>query len=160
MSYQIGPFTFDLMTGEVKRYQPAVETFTRSGVDGSEDRLLGYRGEPFFVDTIARAVSLEAGEEGLVLYSELVRFGQQQFRKDGLLWDNVGIGYRVKVLAPLEGSVRFTSAMTVAGVAYTNVYIVRARWLLRMEPNIATDELLGNALGAAAVLGNPALGIA
>lgn len=137
MADTIGAYTFDLLKGEVKRYQPTLETFTRSGVNGAEDRLVGYRGEPFTIESISRAASLEAGEEQLHAYAALVLAGQQKFIKDGLDWDDVGTGYRVKVLAPLDGSVRFTPAIVTPNGAFTNTYVIRGIWRLRMEPKAA-----------------------
>ena len=132
--YSIGEHTFHLMIGQPNIYQPTLETFSRKGVDGVEDRLIGARAEPFDLETIGHAATQESVYEGIMAYAALVALPAQVFVKDDLNWGNVLTGYRAKVLAVRPISVKFTPAFASTLGSYTNVWLGRVSWSLRMEP--------------------------
>lgn len=133
-AYSIGANVFHLMKGNVELYQPTLETFERNGVDGVEDRLIGARAKPFDIETLSHATTEELAYEGLMGYAALVASPAQVFVKDDTNWDNVLTGYRVKVLSVTPLEVRFTPCLASTVGTYNNVWLVRARWNLRMEP--------------------------
>lgn len=124
----IGQFNFISLEGEYDWEQQAVVIDSRSGVTGMEFTLLGVKGQPFSLISLADVNSLDAGKSLIESYKTTVADNPKPVWKNGVLY----VSAKVLSVTPLQLAKIATAVgnkqSTLAGA------ILQCRWDLVAVP--------------------------
>lgn len=125
MSNQIGQFTFVKLSGEIQPPGPKVEVVQRPGLNGTAWRYIGFKGDPFMMESISFVTQNVDTHQLLINYRQSVGGSYTMVDSCGDNWDVFVEDVRIQ-------QPRFVIAAVWGGHYYGNGYTTRCIWTLRM----------------------------